>query len=229
VSRLRKELGFQLVGLAGGAFVRALFLTTRLEREGHEHYLRFRAEGRPVIFVFWHGQLLPLLYHHRREGAVVLVSDHADGEYVTRVIERMGFGTVRGSSTRGGSKGLKGLIRAAKEGHDLAVTPDGPRGPARSFKPGALLAAAVTGFPLIPVAAGASSGWHLSSWDRFLVPRPLARVRLRYGAPYWIERSADQADLEVHARVLQRTLNELSASLDRALPSRGSGREEVRA
>jgi lysophospholipid acyltransferase (LPLAT)-like uncharacterized protein len=229
VNPLRKELGFQLAGLAGGALVRALFLTTRVDRQGQEHYLRFRAERRPVIFVFWHGQLLPLLYHHRNEGAVVLVSDHADGEYVTRVMERMGFGTARGSSTRGGSKGLKGLIRAAKEGHDLAVTPDGPGGPARSFKPGALLAAAVTGLPVIPVAAGATSGWRFSSWDRFLVPRPLAKVRLRYGAPYWIEREAAQADLEVHARVLERTLNELTASLDRALPPRGSEREEARA
>jgi lysophospholipid acyltransferase (LPLAT)-like uncharacterized protein len=218
-----------LAGVLGGAFVRALFLTTRLDRQGHEHYLRFRREGRPVIFVFWHGQLLPLLYHHRREGAVVLVSDHADGEYVTRVLERLGFTTARGSSTRGGSKGLKGLIRAAKQGRDLAVTPDGPGGPARSFKPGALLAAAVTGLPVIPVAAGATSGWRLSSWDRFLVPRPLSRVRLRYGPPHWIERDAGEAELEAHAKTLEHALNELTASMDRAPAGRREERGEVRA
>ena len=223
----RPGLGFRAAGLFGGALVRALFLTTRMETRGSEHYQRFRGEGRPVIFVFWHGQMLPLLYHHRHEGAVVLVSDHADGEYVTRVIERMGFGTARGSSTRGGTKGLKGLIRAAREGHDLAVTPDGPGGPARHFKPGALLAAAVTGLPIIPVAAGATTGWHAGSWDAFLVPKPLARVRLRYGSPYWVERGASEGELERHARVLENTLNEMSLAVEE--PSRAADRGEARA
>ena len=212
MSPVRSELGFRSAGLLGGALVRALFLTTRMERKGAENYQRFRRERSPVIFVFWHGQLLPLIYHHRREDAVVLVSDHADGEYVTRVIERMGFGTARGSSTRGGTKGLKGLIRAAREGHDLAITPDGPNGPARRFKPGALLVAARTGLPIIPVAAGASSAWRASSWDGFLIPKPFARVLLRYGPPHWVERDADEHALARHARVLEDVLNDMTAA-----------------
>ena len=210
----RTPLAFRAAGLLGGAFVRMLFLSTRVDRRGHEHYLRFRREGKPVIFVFWHGQLLPLLYHHRGEGIVVLVSDHADGEYVTRVIERMGFGTARGSSTRGGSKGRRGLIRAAREGHDLAVSPDGPSGPARELKPGALLAAAVTGLPIIPVAVSASAAWRLSSWDGFLVPKPFARVKLRYGAPSWIDRASGEDELARHALALGRTLDVLSVSME---------------
>ena len=205
-----RELRFQAAGVLGGSLVTSLFLTTRVEREGQEHFLRFRRDRRPVIFVFWHGQLLPLLYHHRREGAVVLVSEHADGEYVTRVMHRLGFGTARGSSTRGATKGLRSLIRAAQEGHDLGLTPDGPRGPARSFQPGALLAAAITGLPIIPVAAGATPAWRLASWDRFLIPKPFSRVRLKYGPPHWIERSAGDAALEQHARTLEHVLNELS-------------------
>jgi lysophospholipid acyltransferase (LPLAT)-like uncharacterized protein len=205
-----RELRFQLVGSAGARLIQSLFLTTGVERTGQENFLRFRRWRHPVIFVFWHGQLLPLLYHHRGEGAVVLVSEHADGEYVTRVMHRMGFGTVRGSSTRGATKGLRGLIRAARQGLDLALTPDGPSGPARSFKPGALLAAAITGLPIIPVAAGASATWQLRSWDGFLVPKPLSRIRLRYGAPHWVERTVGDEALASHARVLERTLNELS-------------------
>jgi lysophospholipid acyltransferase (LPLAT)-like uncharacterized protein len=162
--------------------------------------------------VFWHGQLLPLLYHHRKEGIVVLVSEHADGEYVTRVIERMGFRTARGSSTRGGTRALKGLIRAARDGHDVAVAPDGPSGPARQFKPGALRAAAVTGLPIIPVAVAASAAWRASSWDGFLIPKPFARVRLSYGPPYWIERDAGEDALARHARVLEGTLNEMTTA-----------------
>jgi hypothetical protein len=214
------DLRFRAAGLLGERLVSSLFLTTRVERAGQEHYLSFRRQRKPVIFVFWHGQLLPLLYHHRGEGVVVLVSDHADGEYVTQIMHRLGFATARGSSTRGATKGLRALIRAAREGRDLALTPDGPGGPARTFKPGALLAAAVTGLPIIPTAAAATAAWRLSSWDGFLIPKPFARIRLRYGPPHWIERGAGAEALASHARALERALNELSegASLPSPLP-----------
>ena len=120
------ELKFETAGVLGTGLLSALFTTTRARRVGEDHYLRFREEGTPVIFVFWHGQLLPLIHYHRREDIVVLVSEHADGEYIGRVLQRNGFRTVRGSSTRGGHKGLRELIRSARAGHDLALTPDGP-------------------------------------------------------------------------------------------------------
>jgi lysophospholipid acyltransferase (LPLAT)-like uncharacterized protein len=207
------ELRFTLAGALGGALVRGLFLSTRVQAEGTEHYLRFRRQGQPVVFVFWHGQLLPLLHRHREEGIVVLVSEHADGEYVTRIIERLGFGTARGSSTRGGTRGLRSLMRAARAGHDLAVTPDGPRGPARVLKPGALVAARALGLPIIPVAAGANSAWHTDSWDGFLIPRPLARLRLLYGPPQYIPRDGGDEDLGRLAETLQHTLNEMSVAV----------------
>jgi lysophospholipid acyltransferase (LPLAT)-like uncharacterized protein len=82
-------------------------------------------------------------------------------------------------------------MRAARAGHDLAITPDGPRGPARVFKPGALNAARLTGLPVVPLAVAASSAWHVDSWDRFLVPRPLARIRIAYGQPTFVDRELD--------------------------------------
>ena len=207
-------LRYRAAGALGPGALSALFATTRVEVEGAEHYLRLRREGQPVILVCWHGQLLPLLWRHRREGTVVLVSEHGDGEYIARILRGYGFGTARGSSTRGGIKGLKALIRAAQEGHSLALTPDGPRGPARVFKPGALMAARVTGLPLIPIAAAASAAWHFGSWDRFMVPRPFSTVRIRYGRPHWVERRASEADLEREAGVLGRSLDELSAAVE---------------
>lgn len=206
-----RELKFQAAGVLGLGAVSALFATTRIERHGQEHYLRFRREGTPVIFVFWHGQMLPLVHYHRDEGVVVLVSEHADGEYITRVIERHGFGTVRGSSTRGGTKGLKGLIRAARAGKDLALTPDGPRGPAHVLKPGALAVAQATGLPLVPVAAGASRGWRLRSWDGFLVPQPGSRIRLLYAQPRRVPRDAGRECLESMAAEIARELDDMSA------------------
>lgn len=208
------DLKFEAAGVLGTGLVGALFATTRVERAGAEHYLRFRREGKPVIFVFWHGQLLPLVHYHRQEGIVVLVSEHSDGEYISRILHRHGFDTVRGSSTRGGSKGLKALIRVAREGRDLALTPDGPQGPAHEFKPGALAAAQATGLPLVPVAVGASKGWRLRSWDGFLLPRPLSRIRIAYGPPWFVERGATRERLEGLAGELGRYLNDLTEQVN---------------
>jgi lysophospholipid acyltransferase (LPLAT)-like uncharacterized protein len=206
------ELKFDLAGVVGSGVVTALLATTRVQRVGDEHYLRFRREARPVVFVFWHAEMLPLIRLHRNEGAVVLVSEHADGEYMTRILHRQGFRTIRGSSTRGATAALKGLIREARAGRDIAVTPDGPRGPAREFKVGALAVAQSTGLPIIPVAVDASPSWHLGSWDRFLVPRPFARVRVAYGAPRWVPRDADRTVLERMAAELGRAMDDLGGA-----------------
>jgi lysophospholipid acyltransferase (LPLAT)-like uncharacterized protein len=197
----------------GAGVVGALFLTTRVERTGVEHFERFRRIGTPVIFVFWHGQLLPLVHVHRHEGIVVLVSEHGDGEYIARIIERNGFGTVRGSSTRGGTRGLRRLVRVAREGRDLAITPDGPRGPRGDFKPGALVVAQMTGLPVIPLAVGASAAWRLRSWDGFLVPRPLSTVRVEYLSPRYVPRDASRDDLESMAAVIASELDALTGRL----------------
>jgi lysophospholipid acyltransferase (LPLAT)-like uncharacterized protein len=203
VSRLR----FESVGVLGAGLVSGWFFTTRLRRIGAQHYERFREAGQPVMFVFWHGRLLPLVHHHRNEGIVVLVSEHDDGEYITRVIERSGFGTVRGSSTRGGTKGLKSLVRAARAGHDVAVTPDGPTGPRGVFKPGAVAAAQMAGLPVVPVAVSASSGWELGSWDGFLIPRPFSTITLEYLEPRTVAREATRADLDSIATEIGEDLN----------------------
>lgn len=215
------ELGYEAAGVVGAGVVGALFLTTRVRRTGTEHFERFRRRGSPVIFVFWHGQLLPLVHHHRHEGIVVLVSEHGDGEYIARIIERNGFGTVRGSSTRGGIDGLRGLVRAARAGRDLAITPDGPRGPRAEFKPGALVAARMTGLPIIPLAVGSSAGWHLSSWDGFLVPKPLSTVRIEYLAPRFVPRSAPRDRLERMAAEIGADLDAATARVDGELAAAG--------
>jgi len=113
----------------------------------------------------------------------VLISEHRDGELIARVAEAFGFRTVRGSTSRGASRALVGLSRELLNGHDVAITPDGPRGPARSFAPGALIAAQRAGAPVIAVGVSAMPAWRLGTWDRFVIPRPFARVRIAYSDP----------------------------------------------
>ncbi len=157
--------------------------TWRIDVGGAEHHRRVRDTGAPVVFAVWHGDLLAALCRHRGEGISLLVSGHRDGQYLAGAARRWGFRTIRGSSTRGSVAGLRGLIRALRSGHDVAVTPDGPRGPARVPKPGAVMAAQLSGAPIIPVGTAATPAWRSGSWDHFVLPRPRARVTIVYGPP----------------------------------------------
>ncbi|MEO6526018.1 MAG: lysophospholipid acyltransferase family protein [Gemmatimonadaceae bacterium] len=165
----------------GAALIRLLATTWRYRVANDAELRAARAAGRRVIFILWHGELLPLLWHHRGENIAILISEHRDGEIIARIAESLGYATVRGSTTRGGGRALIALMRAIDEGRDAAVTPDGPRGPAHVFAPGAAIAAQRTGALLVPIRAAATSSWRLKSWDRFLIPKPFARVQVSYG------------------------------------------------
>lgn len=212
----REELGFRAVGLTGGALLLAICATLRFEVEGAEHYLEFRKKGHPVVFALWHSRLLPLAYVHRNQNLVVLASRHRDGEYVARVVQRLGLDTARGSSTRGGARGMRELVRAAREGRDLAITPDGPVGPAREVKMGLVTLARLTGAPVIPVTVGGHRVWRLNSWDRFLVPKPFARLQVRYAPPLWVPRQAQAGELERLRLRIQDAMNRITDEVDAA-------------
>jgi lysophospholipid acyltransferase (LPLAT)-like uncharacterized protein len=206
-ARRRPHISPRVTGVLGSALLRSLFATTRVQRKGQEVLERME---RPVVFTLWHGHLLPLIHYHRNSGMVTLVSQHRDGEHVARVLEKSGFVTVRGSSTRGGVLGLRGLVRKAREGCDVAITPDGPQGPRRRFKPGALLVARLTGHPIVPVAAGISRAWNLGKWDRFLVPKPFATVKIAYGTPMFVPRREEDESTEDIVGRLEQELERLS-------------------
>ena len=149
------------------------------------------ASGDRVIYVLWHGSLLPLLWSHRNRDIAVMISEHSDGEIIARIAIALGFRTVRGSTSRGAARALLGACREIDSGHDLAVTVDGPRGPAGTVAPGAPVIAQRTGAAMVPVEARASRAWRLKSWDRFMIPKPFARVTVAYDNP--IRVSADAA------------------------------------
>lgn len=172
-----------VISRVGVALLRLLAMTWRVRFVNDDVVRALRERGQPFIYVLWHGQLLPLLWTHRRRGVAVIISEHRDGEIIARIAHALGFHTVRGSTTRGAARALLGGSRVVKEGQDLAVTVDGPRGPAGVVAPGAAVIASRTGAPMVPTAAWASRGWRLRSWDRFLVPKPFARVVVAYGPP----------------------------------------------
>jgi len=168
---------------AGAMLVRLLGATWRVDRGGLTAFDAAIGRGERCIFAFWHARLLPLVWTHRGRGIMVLVSRHRDGELITRIIERLGFATARGSSTRGGEEGLMDMLRRAQEDRLLAITPDGPRGPAGALKPGIVYLASRSGVPIVPIATASRRCWKLRSWDRFRIPLPFTRVVVAYGAP----------------------------------------------
>jgi lysophospholipid acyltransferase (LPLAT)-like uncharacterized protein len=193
--------------LVGRGFLHMLARTWRIRVVNGEHVRDLRRAGHTFIFALWHGQLLPLLWHHREEGVRVLISEHRDGELVARTAQSLGYGLIRGSSTRGAERALISLVRELQEGHEVAITPDGPRGPATTFASGALVAAQRSDSFILPVAASADRAWRLRSWDRFMIPKPFARVTVAYGAPAKVLAKTSRAAAEEGPR-FERLLNE---------------------
>jgi len=167
----------------GHRIVRALGGTWTLRYVGRERVDRARWRRGPVLYAFTHGVLLPLAYAHRDRGVQVLISESRDGEIISRITDGLGFTSVRGSSTRGGERAVVEMARLAKAGYDLAISPDGPKGPRGSVAPGVRIVSSRADVPVVPVGVGTRSGYHARSWDRFLVPKPFAEVWIVYGDP----------------------------------------------
>lgn len=179
--------------LLGGGVLRLLALTWRTRFVNAEVVEDLRRRRQPFVHVLWHGQLLPLVWAHRGRGIAVMVSEHRDGEIIARVAESLGLRTIRGSTSRGAARALLGACQAIESGRDVAVTVDGPRGPAGSVAPGALVIAQRTGAPMVPTSVSASQSWRLRSWDRFMIPKPFARVIVTYGAPLTVDADSARA------------------------------------
>ena len=180
---MRVSLPPSLVAGTLGPLLSLLARTWRIETVGVEPWQALATAGRPYVLLSWHDVLLPLLWEHRRRGITIVVSEGREGRYLAAYARRLGYRESRGSSSRGGVRALLGAVKALQAGGAAAFTPDGPRGPRRVFKEGVLLAAQRGKADLVALHAGADRRWRLRSWDRMLVPRPFARVRIAYGSP----------------------------------------------
>jgi hypothetical protein len=198
-------------GAAGSATLHLLGRSWRIDPQDDPDYLAAEARGERFVYCFWHARLLPLAFTHRGEGIAVLVSRHRDGEVITRIIEGLGFVTGRGSSTRGGEAGLREMLLWAERGRHLAVTPDGPRGPAEVLKEGVVYLAARLERRVVPIATASAEAWVGRSWDGFRVPRPFARVAIAHGAPLTMPAAADTAALASARTEVERALRDLTA------------------
>jgi lysophospholipid acyltransferase (LPLAT)-like uncharacterized protein len=197
-----------LIAAAATPLIAALGRTLTWVEEGREHYDAIVRSGRQPVFSFWHGRILPGMLFWQRRGIIVITSENFDGEWIARIIQRFGYGTARGSTSRGAVKALVRLKRDMATGRAAAFPLDGPRGPSRVAQPGAVWLAGATGNPLLPFHLEAARCWTTKSWDATQIPKPFSRVAIAIGAPIEVP-GIDAATLERKRVELEQALRDL--------------------
>jgi lysophospholipid acyltransferase (LPLAT)-like uncharacterized protein len=204
-----RQMQVPIVAWAVYWLLRAIGPTLRIEIVGVHNAAQLRDSGEPAIGAFWHRCIFPAVWFWRRRGIVVLNTVNFDGQWTRRVIERLGFGTVQGSSTRGAIEGLSALAKQLEQGRHVALTIDGPRGPRFVAKPGAVILARRTGRPISVFHMGVKGGHTFrKSWDWFRVPYPFTRV-VMFVAP------AIRVPVDADSETVKAKQAEVQAQLDR--------------
>lgn len=211
----KQRLIIRVAGIALYWLVRVIGATVKFEVVGGKHH----TEAEPLVYCFWHNRIPIATYFWRRRGIVVMSSRSFDSEYIARFIQRFGYGTAKGSSTRGARAGLIQIIRAVRDGKSAAFTVDGPRGPLYQAKPGALLVAAKTGAAILPFSISLERCWRLPSWDRIEIPKPFTRAWVVIGERFYVT-DADDEEQQQH---FQNVLEELRRRSDALVGTTNGG------
>lgn len=209
----RATRGGRIIARVVWTLVRGVDATLRYRLDDPDNALATVRQG-PAVFAIWHNRLALCLRLYERyirrpqpgRRLAALVSASRDGARLARILELAGMQPARGSTSRRGAQGLLELVSWGERGFDLALTPDGPRGPRYAAQSGAIEVAAVTGFPIVPVGYDLSRCWAAPSWDGFLVPLPLTRCVVRFGSPLRVRRDVADAEREDARRQLERRL-----------------------
>src|SRR5882672_10507216 len=208
-----------LIPPVAATLVRLLGATLRLRVEGVDALVPHWAAARPLIYCVWHGRILMIPWlnarlrrTHGARAVSVLASRSRDGGLMAGYASRFGLEVVRGSSTRGGAAAMRALVTTVESGRDVALVPDGPRGPQRQLGPGVVVLAALSGAPVVPLGFAARPARRMATWDEFLVPAPFARAALVFGAPMTVPRDADR---DLAGKDIERSLDEATAAAER--------------
>lgn len=214
----RQRLILWLVPPLIALLLKVTFLWCRsFELRHREYIIRLRASNTPIVLGFWHESMALATWAHRGYEAHTLTSYSFDGELAARVVSWFGFRALRGSSSKGGTNALDQMQRALGENPMLGFTLDGPRGPRRRSKPGAVMVAARTGAVILPNAYAVSAAWRLKSWDRFPIPKPFARVICDYAEPIIVEDVTSRTAVMEATRAVEAALNTLHRQLEMEL------------
>ncbi len=192
---MRRQALRPVVLLLVPLLVRLLALTWRKRALHGERREAFLGSAQSCIGVLWHGRMLTAVPQFRDVDVRVLVSMSGDGQLAVDLLERFGYGTLRGSTNKSGSRALREMLGSLRSSVTVAITPDGPRGPRHAVSRGPAFLARETGLPILPVGFGVDRAWYAKSWDRFTIPKPFARVCVAYGDPISVAPDASDEEL----------------------------------
>ena len=187
IKKLKKLLLLNCLPFLAKWVIRFLKWTIRATVVGEEHLHGLSDKGQNAIYVFWHDQMLLMGSFYQGRSGKVLISNSEDGEIIARIMAQLGFGAVRGSSSRGGRAALKKMIEISRENFDIIITPDGPRGPRHKIKIGTAQLARLTRIPVVCASMAYSHGFRFASWDRFLLPFPFSKAVLSIHEPLFFD------------------------------------------
>jgi len=200
-----------------GMSIALLRTTLRVELLNSERYADLKAKRVPILFALWHGRMFLAIDAHRNEGIVTMASQSKDGNIITRWLENNGYLVTRGSTSRGGSEALRRMVRHVRSGHNVALTVDGPKGPARVVQSGVVRLARMTDAWILPISFSSSLPLFLRSWDRYLLPKPFSRNVVAYGEPFAVPQEMSD---EVALAKIRAALDDVTAAADRGAGAR---------
>lgn len=216
MAKTRPAWTFPVVAFLGAALLRTWRFTWRIDESPARHIFRTRDDraergGPGVIYCMWHSRILLGVATQIGCGIHAVISLHGDGEYIARTVERLGIRTIRGSTTRGALRALRGSFDVVRAGGNVLFTPDGPRGPRLRVQQGCVAAASETGAPIVPLAIDCASSKRLRSWDRFMVPMPFTKVVVRFGPPVHVPPDLDERGIEEWRARIEQAMHEAHA------------------
>lgn len=197
------RLSLFLVPRIASGFMRLLHASLRVRHLNQRNLTAMHEAGGKYLLAFWHCHILLMVFSRHHKPITVMISHHKDGEYIASTMRRFGVSATRGSSSRGGGNALKEMVDLAEQGWNIAITPDGPRGPARVAQPGVVIAARRSRVPIVPVAVISEKKRHLRSWDRFEIPHPFSRVMYVYGDPIHVPEALGESEVESWRQVVE--------------------------
>jgi lysophospholipid acyltransferase (LPLAT)-like uncharacterized protein len=203
------RLKIQIIATLGYWALCSIGKTLRWQIVNWENLESVYKNNKRLILAFWHGRIFASSYYFRKRGIVVLTSLHRDGDYIAKIIQNLGYGVARGSSSKGSHGATKEALRTLKQGNDVGFAIDGPRGPRYKVKAGATYLAWKTGNPVVPFHVAIDKKWVLSSWDHFEIPKPFSRALLVIGKPIYINADSSRDSIAGYEQELQSALDDL--------------------
>ncbi len=211
-------IGRAICGALIALIIRAVKVSTRWQVLHENRRDALFASCQPFIVAFWHNRMMMMAaIWPPRQPVALLQSSHRDGQLMSNAINYFGIRTIWGSSSKGGSAGLRGMIKALKKGEHVAITPDGPRGPRMRCNPGVIALARLSGAPIVPVTYSCSRQWILNTWDQIIFAKPFGRAALAWGEAISVPDDLDADDFETYRLKVEQAMNALVKEADAAV------------